>query len=179
MRSCNAPSNNINSIAPERWGSNFKSALFKLIIQNDNLSIPCEITHRWMSQIHTDEKSPLVPLFKVIAGYRQATTWDNVGPDVWRHMASLGHNELNISICIRIRYVTIAANTATIILVHYICKLSIFLSSQGLTHIRVPDLQMSCKNLIRWLGTRLIITAMIARRHALLCMHGFLEKTCW
>ena len=37
-----------NSLAPGRCGSNVKSIIFKLFIQNNSLAICCEITVQWM-----------------------------------------------------------------------------------------------------------------------------------
>ena len=41
----------------------------------------------------TDDKSTLVQV-RLGAIKQQAITWANVDWDLWRHMASLGHNEL-------------------------------------------------------------------------------------
>ena len=53
----------------------------------------CKIVLRWMLLDLTDDKSTLV---QVMAWWHQAKaiTWANVDPDLCRHMASLGHNEL-------------------------------------------------------------------------------------
>ena len=63
---------NLNSLTPERWGSNFNSltpgtyscslnlVIFKLISTIDIMSISCEITVRWMPRNLTYEKSKLV-----------------------------------------------------------------------------------------------------------------------
>ena len=47
----------IYSLAPGRCGSNFKSIIFKLIIQNSNLGTFCEIALRWIPQNFINEKS--------------------------------------------------------------------------------------------------------------------------
>ena len=47
----------INSLVPVRCGDGFKSAIFKLIIQNNSLGTCWEIVLRWMSHNLTDEKS--------------------------------------------------------------------------------------------------------------------------
>ena len=62
----------------------------------DGWGISCELALRWMSLHLTDDKSTLV---QVMAWCRQqeAITWTNVDPDLCRHMASLGHNELTFS----------------------------------------------------------------------------------
>ena len=45
-----------------------------------------------MSIYLTDDKSDLVQ----VMAQQQAITWANVDPDPFRHMASLGHNELTL-----------------------------------------------------------------------------------
>ena len=69
--------------------------IFKLIIQNGNFGTGCEIA-LWMLQILTDAKSTLV---HVMAWCHEATghSLSQCWPRLWRHMASLGHNELNIA----------------------------------------------------------------------------------
>ena len=52
---------------------------FKLILAINTLSIFCEIPIRWIQWLGAKQ---------------QAITWANVYPDLWRHMASLGHNGL-------------------------------------------------------------------------------------
>ena len=47
-----------------------------------------------MPQDLTDDKSTLVQVW-LGAVRQQAITWAIVDPDLCRHMASLGHNELN------------------------------------------------------------------------------------
>ena len=61
------------SLAPRRCGSNFKSRIFKLIIQNicSSLGTHCEITLKWMSQDVISEKSTLV---QVMTWCRQVTS---------------------------------------------------------------------------------------------------------
>ena len=62
----------INSLIPGRGGSNFKSIIFKLIMQHSGLDAQCEVTIRW---IPPDPQS-----------------WEfNIG---CHHMASQSHNEL-------------------------------------------------------------------------------------
>ena len=60
----------VNSLAPSRWESNFKSVIFKLISQIDISSISYEIALGWIPQHLTDDKSTLV---HVMAWCRQAT----------------------------------------------------------------------------------------------------------
>ena len=60
----------VNSLTPKRCGSNSKSIIFKLIIQNRSLGIWCEITLRWMPQNLTNQKSTSV---QVMAWCHQAT----------------------------------------------------------------------------------------------------------
>ena len=38
----------VNSFASGRWGSNFKSMIFKCIVWNNSLGIYCENAFRWM-----------------------------------------------------------------------------------------------------------------------------------
>ena len=59
-----------NSLAPWRAGNNFKSIIFKLIIQNSCLGTHCEIALMWMPQNSFDDKSALA---QVIAWVHQVT----------------------------------------------------------------------------------------------------------
>ena len=65
-------------------GDTFKSIIFKLIIQNSSLCPHYEITIKWTST-----------LGHVMAWCRQATShyMNCDDPDVYRHMASLGHTK--------------------------------------------------------------------------------------
>ena len=51
---------NINSLAPGKFGSNFKSMIFKFIIQNDNLVTCSDITLIQNPKNFTNAKSTLV-----------------------------------------------------------------------------------------------------------------------
>ena len=61
----------INSLAPGRCGSNFKSMIFTLIIQGSSLGIHLEIDLKWMPKNLTIEESTL---FQVMTWCRQATS---------------------------------------------------------------------------------------------------------
>ena len=50
----------VNSLGPGRYGSNFKSVMFKLLAQISRLSAHCEIALRWMPENLTDAKWTLV-----------------------------------------------------------------------------------------------------------------------
>ena len=53
----------VTSLAPEKYGSNFKSVIFELIPQNSRLRIRCEIILTQMPQNYlTGEKSIVVRL---------------------------------------------------------------------------------------------------------------------
>ena len=54
---------------PRGCVNNYKSMIFKLIIQNDTFVIQCEIALRWIPQNLTNEKSP-----QVMAWCHQATS---------------------------------------------------------------------------------------------------------
>ena len=62
----------------------------------DGWGISCEIALLWMSLDFTNDKSTLVQVM-ACAVWQQAITWANVDPDLCRHMALLGHNELKIT----------------------------------------------------------------------------------
>ena len=83
-----------NSLAPEGFEYSLKLINFKLISTINILSIFCEIAIRWMPQHLTDHWSTLVQL---MAWCRQATSHylSQCWPRPCRHMASLGHIELN------------------------------------------------------------------------------------
>ena len=84
---------NINSLAPGIFEWNFRLVIFKQILVIVDWDICCEIALIWMLLDFTDDQSTLV---QVMVWCRQA--WANVGPDLCRHMASLGHNELRWSL---------------------------------------------------------------------------------
>ena len=84
--SCNVP---LNSLDLVRYGSYSKCIIFRRIIKNSSLSTRYQIDLKWMPQDLTDEKSTLV---QVMVWCRQS----NVNPDLRRHIASLGHIELNL-----------------------------------------------------------------------------------
>ena len=52
-------STRVNSLAPERCGSNFTSVVFKCILHMDILSTSCDIGHSWVPQSPTDDNSTL------------------------------------------------------------------------------------------------------------------------
>ena len=85
--------NGFNSLAPGRCGSNFKNTCYKLISWAF-----CQIALRWMSQ-NTMMISQHWFSSWLGAVRQQAITWANVDPDLWHHMASLGHNELTHVSC--------------------------------------------------------------------------------
>ena len=61
----------INSLAPRRYGSSFKSIIFKVIKWNNSYGTCCEISFRRMPQNRTNENLILV---QVMGCCRQATT---------------------------------------------------------------------------------------------------------
>ena len=61
-------------------------------MEYDEYAHSCEIVDRWMSQNTFDHVSALI---QVMACCHHAITWADVDQDVCRHVASLGHNELN------------------------------------------------------------------------------------
>ena len=73
----NTNMNNINSLTPARFKVNFRWEIFKLILVVNGCP-------------HMSVTEPY--LWYVNIG--SAITWANVDPDLCRHMASLGHNEL-------------------------------------------------------------------------------------
>ena len=62
----------VNSLFPERYGSNLTSVFFKLFLRIDILSTSCEIGLRWVPQNPTDDNSTLIKVM----------TWANVDPDL-------------------------------------------------------------------------------------------------
>ena len=74
--------------------------IFELISSIDILSIRyVNATLKWMPQDFTNNLSPLN---QVMA---QAIIWPNVDLDLWRHMASLGHNKLNCIVISILQYI--------------------------------------------------------------------------
>ena len=82
-------------MAPGKFEWNFRGVIFKRILVIDGWRISCEIALIWMSLDFTDDQSTLVQVM-ACAVRQQAITWANVDPDICRHMASLGHNELKM-----------------------------------------------------------------------------------
>ena len=87
----------ICSLAPWRFEGNFRWVIFMLILVIDVWCISYEIILRWMSLDLMIDKSTLV---QVMACCRQATShylnqcWTHIEPHLYRHMASLGYNDL-------------------------------------------------------------------------------------
>ena len=81
----------LNSLAPGKFEWNFRYLIIQIIPVIDGRVISCELGLRWMSLDLTDDKSTLI---QVMAWCRQAINWANIDPDLCRHMASLGPNEL-------------------------------------------------------------------------------------
>ena len=63
--------NELTHLSPGKYGDDFKSILFKLLIQNSSLGAHCKSVLRWMSQNLTSEMSTLV---QVMAWCRQPTS---------------------------------------------------------------------------------------------------------
>ena len=75
----------INLLSPGRYGSKFQSIIFKLIIQDSSWGTCCEVPlGRMLEKLTSD----------VSIGSAKSLTWRSVDLDLWRHMASLGHNQL-------------------------------------------------------------------------------------
>ena len=83
----------VNSLAPGKSGFNFKSVIFHLVLLIGIFRSYDDNALRWMSRDLSEDKSTLVQV-RAWCGHQQAITWANVDPDLCRHMASLGHNEL-------------------------------------------------------------------------------------
>ena len=61
----------VNSLAPRSYDSDFKSEIFKLIIQNNSLGTHCEFALRWMPHNLPNQSSTLI---QVMAWCQQATS---------------------------------------------------------------------------------------------------------
>ena len=73
-----------------------KTCDFPGLIRLISLGTHSKIDLGWMLQNLTNEKWTLVQVMLI---RQQTTTWANADPDLCRHMASLGHNELIRKIC--------------------------------------------------------------------------------
>ena len=75
---------------------NYNSVIFQLFVWNSSLSIHCQIALMWMPQYHNNENLTLV---QVMAWCHRTTSQylSNVCPDLYHHMASLGHSKLKYS----------------------------------------------------------------------------------
>ena len=85
----------LNSLAPGRCGNDIKSVISEVILQIEFMDT-CETTFRWMPENVFYDQWTLV---QVMAWCCQATSHyrsggANVDPDLYHHIASLGHNEL-------------------------------------------------------------------------------------
>ena len=84
----------INSLAPGRHRSHFKTAISNRVLSIGIFTSSKENALRWIPRDLTDDKSTLV---QVMAWCRQATS-HYLGANVYlvpcRHMASTGHNDL-------------------------------------------------------------------------------------
>ena len=78
----------VNSLAPEGCGTNFKSIISKLIIQNSGKGTHCEIAPRWMPLNLTNGKSTLAQEWLGTIR-QQAITWNNVD----RHPYSISRSQ--------------------------------------------------------------------------------------
>ena len=73
----------VNSLAPGKFGWNFRNVISKKILGIHGWGISCEIALIWMSLNFTDDQSTLV---QVIAWWRLAAS--HYLSQCWRHMAS-------------------------------------------------------------------------------------------
>ena len=71
----------------------FKSVISEHMLRVEYMIISCEIALIWMPRNAFDNTPTLVQVM-VWAVRQQAITWENIGPDLCRYMASLGHNKL-------------------------------------------------------------------------------------
>ena len=80
-------SQSVNSLAPARYSSKFKSMIFKYIIPKSTLKLPSAEYHRTplMRRQHWFRKW-------LGATRQQAISWANVDADLCHQMSSLGHN---------------------------------------------------------------------------------------
>ena len=69
----------------------YSSLLYELIYWAEHFS---EIVLGWGLENPINNKSTLVQVPLLGAVRQQAIIWHNVDPNLWRHMESLGHNEL-------------------------------------------------------------------------------------
>ena len=82
----------VNSLAPDKFEWNFRYVIFKQILVFDGWCIYCDIALIWMSLDFTDDLGQHWFRSWLGAVRQQAITWTNVNTDLYRHMASLGHN---------------------------------------------------------------------------------------
>ena len=66
------------------------------MLQIEFMNNACEIAFRWIPPNIFDDKWTLVQVM-AFSWWHQAITWANVDPNLSRHMASLGHNELTLN----------------------------------------------------------------------------------
>ena len=82
-----------NSLVSGKFEWSFRFLILWIIYVIDGWGISCKLALRWMSLDLTDDKTTLVQVMAWCVR-QQAITWADVDPDLCRHMASLGPNEL-------------------------------------------------------------------------------------
>ena len=100
------------SLAPVRFGSNFKSIIFKAIIKNISRAT-CWKLELISSECH--KTSPMWGInirwgFGLVEWVNKSNTWANVGPYLCRHVALLGRYALTRK-STRLRWNNLASNT--------------------------------------------------------------------
>ena len=84
--------NELTHLAPQRCSCNLKLVIFKHILRNRSQELPlCEYHETSLISDIINISSGTVMAWRHRA---KAITWDNVDPDLCRHMVSLDHNEL-------------------------------------------------------------------------------------
>ena len=92
------------------------------ILEIDDWDISCEIALGWLPPDFSEYKSKLV---QVMAVKQQASARANTDPDISRHMASLGYNDLTHSGTARKHISRLRKQKQTWIYMYMECELSI------------------------------------------------------
>ena len=98
----------INSLAPGRGGSQFKTMNFKLVIQDNSFGAHCEIALMWMPQDLTNGKSTWL---QVTAWCLQATSHYLIYVAMWCHKSTMVKSDFRLSSEIETWFVKIYVRT--------------------------------------------------------------------
>ena len=131
----------------------FRKVIFQLILVIIAWNISYKIVLKWMPMDFTNGKSNIGSGNGLVLS---GITWVNVDPDLCRHMASLGHNELKVKKCgnmadYHLHGEILEREVNIYILGHIQCHRH----DTGRDHVFVPsqwEMPLHCNAVSHWLG---------------------------